>query len=387
MRKTTSTWTVRDLSKRYSQINFPEYQREPTLWARVAKQRLIDSMLRQFDIASLYLYDNEDGSFDCVDGRQRIGAIMAFLGLNVEDEDNAFEIRTLNEIFDDDPPPFAKLVGLTYQDVSREAAHGTPPAKSLVQEFNDYKLTVVKLAGAGRPEEFNLQFTRLNLGTIINSGEKLHAMVGDMRDVCFQKDGLSKHPFLDDIGIPTRRYAKEQVAAQILAQVFAVARTGEYTRTRHFDLQRFFKEYSSLDPNDKKLVSEVRLTLDALQSAFADRSILRNRAITISVVLMAWKFKLSKGPKVRAFAEFVQEFLCRLKWQVEKGLDVDDEYRYLIDFQRHVTQASVEKPAVQARAMTLESEYALWITKHVLAGDPDFKARTKLRPSEECRKL
>jgi hypothetical protein len=386
MRKTISIWRVSDLSERYSQINFPEYQREPTLWARVAKQRLIDSMLRQFDIASLYLYDNEDGSFDCVDGRQRIGAIMAFLGLNIDDEDNAFEIRTLNEIFDDNPPPFAKLVGQTYQEISRAATQGTSPAKRLVQEFNDYKITVVTLAGAERPEEFNLQFTRLNLGTIINSGEKLHAMVGDMRDVCFDKDSLSKHPFLEDIGIPTRRYSKEQVAAQLLAQVFALARTGEYTRTRHFDLQRFFKEYSSLSSDDKKLISEVRLTLDALQGAFEDRSILRNRAITISVVLMAWRFKLLKASKAREFAEFVQEFVCRLKWQVEKGLDVDDEYRYLIDFQRHVTQASVEKPAVQARAMTLESEYALWTTKRVLAGDPEFKARTKLRPSDECRK-
>ena len=52
---------------------------------------------------------------------------------------------------------------------------------------------------------------------------------------------------------------------------------------------------------------------------------------------------------MKAYAKFLEEFLGRLRWQVEKGLDVDPEYRYLIDFQRHVTQASVEKPAVDAR--------------------------------------
>lgn len=75
----------------------------------------------------------------------------------------------------------------------------------------------MKLSDSSRPEEFNLQFTRLNLGAIINSGEKLNAMVGDLRDECFTNQGIGQHAFLDKIKIPTRRFAKEGVAAQILA--------------------------------------------------------------------------------------------------------------------------------------------------------------------------
>jgi hypothetical protein len=228
MRKKTLAWTVRQLDKLYARINFPEYQREPNVWSRAAKQRLVDSMLRQFDIASLYVYDNGDGTFDCIDGRQRIGAIMSFLQKNKEDPDDGFDFKTLNEIFTDEAPPFRELDGVGYLEARTRAEQGDETAKRLINDFEHYELTVVQLSGSGRPEEFNLQFTRLNLGTIINSGEKLHAMVGDIRDICFGE--LGQHQFLEGVKIPTRRYSKEQVLAQILAQVFELKQSREYTR-------------------------------------------------------------------------------------------------------------------------------------------------------------
>src|SRR5256885_13190738 len=101
MIKTTEQWTLQDLSRRYASINFPEYQREPNVWSRGAKQSLIDAITRQFDIASICLYEDEEGSLDCIDGRQRLGAIMAFLGNNPDDEDNDFEYKRMNEIYED----------------------------------------------------------------------------------------------------------------------------------------------------------------------------------------------------------------------------------------------------------------------------------------------
>ena len=54
MRKEIEPWSVQKLREKFSQIDFPEYQREPNLWSLTEKQRLIDSMVRRFDIASLY---------------------------------------------------------------------------------------------------------------------------------------------------------------------------------------------------------------------------------------------------------------------------------------------------------------------------------------------
>ncbi len=383
MNKVTVGWTVQELRGAYTSINFPEYQREPNIWSRAAKQRLIDSVLRHFDIASLYLYQNEDGSLDCIDGRQRIGAIMSFLGENPEDEDNAFSVRNSNEIFEEQEVPFRGLDGVSYGDIRTRAGEGDATAQQFLARLDGYRLTIVQLSGATRPEEFNLQFTRLNVGTIINSGEKLHAMVGDMRDVCFNE--LGQHPFLERVGIPTRRYAKEQVAAQILAQVFAFNETGQFTRTRHFDLQRFFKEQAALDAAKRAWVATARDTLDRLAGAFPDPGVLRNRAITVSVALQAWRRQPAAGDEIHEYAGFVEEFLCRLKWQVGKGLDVDPEYRYLIDFQRHVTQASVEKPAVEARADRLNVEYDTWRANQVLSGDIEYQGRTGGDPADDCR--
>jgi hypothetical protein len=392
VKKKIKVWKISDaghkdssLEHKYSSIDFPEYQREPTVWSRAAKQRLVDSILRQFDIASLYFYKDEDGSLDCIDGRQRIGAIMSFLEENENDkEDNGFPLKSSNEVFEDDKAPFAKFDGLTFKKAKELVDKGDKAAKELVDAFKEYELSIVELSGSHRPDEFNLQFIRLNLGVIINSGEKLHAMVGDIRDECFKDDGLGHHSFFDGISITTRRYSKEQVAAQILAQVFSVADTKEYTRTRHFHLQKFFKDYSTLDKSRRALVKDVKTTLDALASGFKDASILRNRAITVSTVLQAWKQQMTAA-KAKAYATFMNEFLCRLKWQIGKGLDVDIEYRYLLDFQKHVTQASVEKPAVSARAETLEKLYDMWEAETSLPGDKEYFKRTRIKPEKACR--
>ena len=82
MKRSIERWSVNKLRREYPKIHFPEYQRDPNVWARDAKQRLIDSMIREFDIAPLYFYSRGDDVIDCVDGRQRIGAVMAFLGDN-----------------------------------------------------------------------------------------------------------------------------------------------------------------------------------------------------------------------------------------------------------------------------------------------------------------
>lgn len=382
MKKQTVEWSVQELQKQFTRINFPEYQREPSVWSRSAKQRLIDSMLREFDISSLYFYVDDDASIDCIDGRQRIVAIMSFLGENPEDDDNGFELKLTNEIYEDEDPPFAALEGLGFSQIAQRA-ESEDLARQLMTAFQQYKLTIVQLSGSLRPEEFNLQFTRLNVGTIINSGEKLNAMVGDLRDACF--DVIGQHAFLESTNIPTRRFAREQVAAQILAQVFSFKETGKFTRTRHFDLQHLFKRHVTLTEGPQGWIKETESTMDLLESAFEDRAILRNRAITVSTVLLALQLRVTDAAAARRLASFVKEFLCRLRWQVGKGFDYDREYRDLIDFQRHVTQASVETLAVKARADALEQEYALWSESNALTGDVEYKQRTRSEPSKACR--
>lgn len=95
-------WTIEELSKNIDNIEFPEFQREPTVWDLEKKQKLIDSILRDFDISSIYFFRKENGGYDCIDGRQRINAIWSFLGVNeADEEDNEFHLKIENEIYDD----------------------------------------------------------------------------------------------------------------------------------------------------------------------------------------------------------------------------------------------------------------------------------------------
>ena len=372
MERRTERWSVATLRELISMINFPDYQREPNLWSRAEKQRLIDSMMREFDIASIYLYEHDESAIDCVDGRQRIGAIMSFLGVNDADGDNGFQYRTMNEIEDEAGAmsEFGAYDGFTFARI-RESQD--PQAKRFVELFEKYEISVVMLAKSSEAHEFNLQFTRLNLGTIINSGEKLNAMVGQLRDACFSDRGLGAHEFLGALGIPTRRYAAEQLAAQIVAQIFSRDIDRVYARTRHYDLQRLFKHGTIMDERQKAIVAKTGELLDLLAGAFDDPTVLRNRAIAVSTVLLAWELGIATEPAAQEYARFVKELQDRLRWQVRKRLDVDPEYRYLMDFQRDITQASVEKPAVERRAAVMRAQYGLWQQSEMLRGDEEWR--------------
>ena len=391
MEKQIVIWSVEDLKTWYPQIDFPEYQREPNLWSLTEKQRLVDSMVRSFDIAPLYLYKDKFGSIDCVDGRQRIGTIMSFLGFNESDGDVNFRFKILNEIYDEPTPYFESLDGRRFKEISDLwSKEKDPVAGQFLERFLEYKLNIVMLANSNQSEEFNLQFTRLNLGAIINSGEKLHAMVGDLRDECF--NGLGKHSFLQETSITNKRFAREQVAAQILAQVFSLIESSTlngsrtFARTRHTDLQRQFKLKNRFDDEQRETVARVSTLLDSLSTAFQEKNILRNRAITVSTVLLAWSRGVETPEAAEHLASFVDEFVHRLRWQVKKGLFVDQEYHYLTDFQRSITQASAESSSVKARAQTLEEEFTRWLENGKLRGDTEWKEREDLDPSVESRK-
>jgi Protein of unknown function DUF262 len=386
MKREIEQWPATLLRERYLEIDFPEYQREPSLWSRIEKQRLIDSMLRDFDIASLYLSPTEANTFDCIDGRQRITAIMAFIGDAKSDPDNGFPLSLTNEIIKEEQNKFQALNGRTFESLRADVEGSL--AQEAVEKLLNYSVTVVLLSDTHETGEFNLQFTRLNLGVIVNAGEKLNAMVGEMRDACFAKDSrVGHHPFLASVSVPKRRFAREVLAASILAQIFEQKQRQQFARTRHFDLQRFFKEHSTVDPVRTEWIHEAVEAMDWLERCEADvKALLRSRAMVVSIVLLVWMLRLHLTNENETFSRFLAEFSCRLSWQVRMGIDSDEEYRFLIEFQRHVTQASVERPAVEARHRTLAEEFKRWRETGKIRGDAEFGRRSGGQdPGRLCR--
>ena len=76
MKRNIGEWRIEDIHKKREIISFPDYQREPKLWSPKDKELLIDSILEDVDIPSLYFYKiPSKEEYEVVDGQQRLWAI------------------------------------------------------------------------------------------------------------------------------------------------------------------------------------------------------------------------------------------------------------------------------------------------------------------------
>jgi hypothetical protein len=373
MNKNNFTWTIKDLEERYNIIEFPEYQREPTVWNLDKKQKLIDSILRKFDIANIYLHKRDDGNYECIDGRQRINAIISFLGLNEqiggeEDgsrSDNNFKFRSSDEL-------------LGSRDLEAFNNKGWKDLKQNQRnQILDYKFNVLEITDIDKHEELNLMFLRLQLGAPLNAGEKLKAMVGDMRDFIFKYSksapSLGKHPYFEYLDIPKRRFSRELTAAQMTINFFSLQRERVFRRARFLDLQEFFKTNVKFGKAENEIASLLRARLNSVYKSMenkASKVSLKNRAIGITTFFFINEMIGSKEESnIPSFVKFLQLFLKRLKEQVKKGIDIDPQYRDLLKFQTYISQAAVEKYAIENRQKFLQEYFDYYLKHKKIKGD------------------
>jgi len=375
MKRELTRWPISQLRARLNTITFPDYQREPTVWDLDKMQRLIDSILRGFDIASIYFYRSGEAEYDCIDGRQRINAIISFLGINRNPEAgyNNFKFHATNEIYQDDEP-FRAIEGKRYGD--DDFGLWRPLIES-------YQLNVVELGDVKEPLELNHLFLRLQLGSILNSGEKLHAMTGAMRQYIFE--ALGSHAFFSSIAIPYRRFSREQVAAQIACNIFSLHEVGTYARTRYIDLQVFFKRHMTLEGPDWDLCQQILGTAQAITDTHpGEIPFLRNRALTVSFFLYCHHLVATgETSKLTTFKDFFELLLRRVSWQIHKGLEMDREYEDLLRFQTDVTQASVEKSAVTRRHEFILNYFSNYLRNSEIIGDSQYRRNKGAAPGEE----
>jgi hypothetical protein len=398
MKRKIEQWTIEKLVERMKPyLGFPEFQRESNVWDIEKKQKLIDSILRGFDIGVIYIYQKDKDSYECIDGRQRINAVYSFLGKNddVIDSDNNFRIKVENEIY---PETDNLLIGLNnknYTDL-------LPEEKLIVdKKVKEYPLNIIVLSnekpnGEYNEQELSLQFIRLQIASQLNAGEKLHAMSGDMHQFIFRDlytvtpEGEKKiHPFFEGINIPYKRFAKEQVAAQIALNYYGlVEETPNFYRSRYIDLQYFFKRKMIFDENDKKVVSDIKNKLDLIVTQFGDvLSIIENRAIAVTTFLFAAQLiKNNQEELLSEFKEFLVEFIATLKWQLKlyKNAKQNPEYREIFtDFQNYITQAAGESYAIERRHKFVEKYFSHYLQYKEIIGDSEFSKATGKNPKLE----
>jgi len=324
-------WSIEQLHKERTRISFPEYQRQPNLWPPEKKSLLIDSILQDIDIPKLYFNHSAGGHYEVIDGQQRLWAIWGFL-----DE------------------------GYPYK--SNGKAHKFSDLSSIEKTtIKNYKLQITVFEDADDAYLREL-FVRLQLGLLLNVGERLNAASGEMKELVFRK--LAAHPFITHLGIPDRRFAKETLCAQICINSFSRAKLGEFERTRYEDLLAFFKEYERPQGKDRSFfqaqAKRISVVLDQLWSCFGDATKrLRNRSYLLSVYLFFEETGVTDGAvsakEQKTFADFVFKLWKRLREEVGAGFDRKN--RELYSFETLVSSAPGEKYQIERRQQKLVEYY------------------------------
>lgn len=320
------------LYKRRDRIEMPDFQREE-VWEDSKKRLLIDSILRGWHLPKFYFRKTGDGTWECIDGQQRLTTIWEFY-------DNKLEL---------DDAVAKKYGGKTYRDLEEDFSDA----------FDDFEADIEEIEDATE-EELRTLFLRLQLGTPLNTAEKLNAVGGEMCDFC---QHISKQGFFGQkISLKDTRFARFAVATQWM---FIEAR-GIQPQMRFKQLQSFLNDNQQFSDKSDTAI-RAKATLKYLEQAFpkpCDK--LRNKANVLSVCMLAARVVAHNLHKRTSdqFGKFVDSFFTDLASEVEKG--AKSTRREMLDYQEAISYGVAEGVSIRKRANIL--------TQAVVTKYPEFAA-------------
>ena len=316
-----------------------DYQREK-IWSREDQERLLDSIVQNIDIPKIYLarvQGDENFDFECIDGKQRMTTLLSFF--KPEPEGTPLTLRIAGEKY-------------SYKRLQKDLP-------VLAKKIEDYVLTFVIYQDLGDEEFLRDIFRRLQLGVRLNSGELLKTYTGTIRDFVYKEMG-KESPFIRRTNLSEKRFSREFTLAQICINSFSRDESGEFVRARYDDLGEFFKENYALNQKDETLV-RIRKVLELMDKHFGDKAKgISSRAVAVSAYLFVEDLYLQK--KVGLIPEFAKFFMTLLD-EIKDNLNRLSKYQnpenrtVLEDFQRYISQASVEPYAIKRRHEFLERAF------------------------------
>ena len=256
MKMETRGRAIDKIYKRRDRIDMPDFQREE-VWSDAKKRLLIDSILRGWHLPKFYFRKLDDGSFECVDGQQRLVAIFEFF-------DNQLEL---------DADVAKRFGGNKYAEIEDEVSDA----------FDDFEIEVEEIENAN-DDELEELFKRLQLGTPLNTAEKINAIAGDLRDFCHE---MADKPFFQRIGLKDTRYTHFEA---VVKWAFIEAR-GIQPQMRYPQLESLLRENKTFS-RSSDTAKRISGALDFLDRAFPDKcGIVRNRANTLSICMLAGRLQ------------------------------------------------------------------------------------------------
>ena len=314
-----------------------DYQREK-IWSKEQQELLLDSIVQNIDIPKFYLArvkDSENFDFECIDGKQRMTTLLTFFKPEATGN-NPLRVKVVGEYY-------------TYRQLKEDLPQ-------IANKIEEYELSFVIYPQLEDEEFIRDIFRRLQLGVRLNSGELLKTYTGKIRDFIYKEMGKDA-PFLKHTRLSEKRFSREFALAQICINSFSRNKTGEFVRARYDDLAEFFKDQYKLRDDDENL-ARIRTVLKIMNRYFSERAcLISSRAVAVSAYLFVERLVMERKKKlIPRFVKFYVKLLEELKHNLEllSEFERPTNTRILEEFQKHISQASVEPYAIKRRELFLD---------------------------------
>ena len=277
--------SVFELHRRFKRNDIvlkPFYQRRGDVWNSAKKSKLIESILRNIPIPSIYFTETNNGKWEVIDGQQRLNAIFGYLELKFPLA-NLPVLSGLNKKYFDDLNSTAKI---NYQ-----------------RKIEDYQLHIFIIKKESHPdirfdifERINEGATQLNAQEIRNSiyrGERVNFLSRLAKDINFKNVTKGK--------LQVNRMKDQEAVLRFLS--FYLKGYPTYNGNLHAylnDTLEHFQAYVQNTDNVQKVFSSTMLTV---YSVFGEQSFMkkdaRKKKMNMSLFdIISYSFAISDTAKL-----------------------------------------------------------------------------------------
>lgn len=255
---------VRELVRMTSESELnraPEYQRR-FRWDSEKKSRLIESLFLGLPVPSIYVATNKDGSWELIDGLQRVSTIVQFMA---EDPEVLETVGTKEPLRLSHLEKLTKFNGFAYQELPT----------SLQWTLGKRMIRVVSLSDKSDPEIRYEMFERLNTGGIMLTPQEVRACI-------FRGDAYNK--------------IKELAKLDSLRKLLKLQKLHAEDGTREEQVLKFFAYLLHRDRYD----GDVKLFLNDFMKDMCEYDVSRLKEISrIFEKASDSLYKITKGPFLR----------------------------------------------------------------------------------------
>ncbi|QJE96238.1 DUF262 domain-containing protein [Luteolibacter luteus] len=264
----------------------PDFQRGE-VWADSKKQRLIDTVLRDWHIPPIHVIERPSGKQEVLDGQQRLVAIRDFVHGKIRVNGNTAPFNA----------DLASINGCSYHDLPQHFRW----------RFDRFTIRVFRLVDF-EPDEPGELFFRLNQPAALTASEQRNAFFGPVREqirsICerFEQFGLSEHY----LGFSNSRMAFDD----IVAKQCLIAENRSFRQK--ITATAITERYRSSDPFSNDVIRAVENSLRIFGSA-SSRAFLPikfNKATVLSWLcfIARWFPHFNRAWFETEFIRFLEEF-------------------------------------------------------------------------------